>query len=114
MSSSRICVLNAGGLCGPARFGHPERVSASNWRESVATLLSEAGRALAAGQGGQARVALGTCFAYLAIAAKSGDDLAAELLGQLSPRPADELTERFQFAPGELEELDAENKRGGG
>lgn len=74
----------------------------------------DASRALSAGQGSQARVALGTCVAYLEIAAKNGDSLANELLKQLSPRTNDELTERFQFAPGELEELDAESKRGGG
>jgi hypothetical protein len=89
-------------------------VSALNWRESVASLLTEAGRALAAGQDSQARVALGTCVAYLEIAEKGGDTLASDLLRQLIPRTNDELTERFQFAPGELEELDQENKRGGG
>jgi hypothetical protein len=96
------------------RIGILGSVPAPNWRESVASLLSEAGRALAAGQGKQARVALGTCMAYLEIAEKSGDALASDLLRQLSPRSNDELTERFQFAPGELEELDAENKRSAG
>lgn len=80
----------------------------------MASLLSEAGRALAAGQGKQARVALGTCVAYLEIAEKSGDTLASELLRQLSPRAKEEPTERFSFSPGELELLDASNKRTGG
>ena len=96
------------------RIGILKSVPPPNWRESVASLLSEAGRALAAGQGNQARVALGTCVAYLEIAEKSGDALARDLRNLLSARANDELTERFQFAPGELEELDAENKRGGG
>ena len=85
-----------------------------NWRESVAALLTEAGRALAAGQGGQARVALGTCVAYLELAEKSGEHLAKDLLSQLRPRQKEELTERFQFAPGELEGLDRDKKRGDG
>jgi len=89
-------------------------VSALNWRESVASLLMEAGRALAVGQVNQVRVALGTCVAYLEIAEKGGDTMAGDLLRQLRPQLTDELTERFQFAPGELEELEAENKRNGG
>ena len=101
-------------MCKAARIGILHCVSASTWRQSVASLLGEAGRALSAGQDRQARVALGTCVAYLEIAEKSGDALASDLRRVLGPRENEELTERFQFAPGELEELDAEDKRSGG
>ncbi len=77
----------------------------------MASLFTEAGRALAAGQTNQARIALGTCVAYLEIAQKSGDATASELLRQLVPSTNQELTERFSFSPGELERLEAGNRR---
>ncbi len=86
-------------------------VSHLNWRETVSSLLTEAGRSLALGQPNQTRIALGTCVAYLEIAQKSGDAVARELLRQLIPSTNEELTERFSFAPGELERLDAVNKQ---
>ena len=88
-------------------------VSHLNWRETVSSLLTEAGRALSVGQSNQARIALGTCVAYLEIAQRSGDGVARELLRQLVPSTNEELTERFSFSPGELERLEAVNKRVG-
>ena len=89
-------------------------VSHLNWQKTVASLFTEAGRALAAGQANQARIALGTSVAYLEIAQKSGDAVAADLLRQLVASSSPEHTERFSFAPGELEQLEAGNRRAAG
>ncbi len=80
----------------------------------MASLFTEAGRALAAGHTNKARIALGTSVAYLEIAQKSGDAVAADLLRQLVASSSPEHTERFSFAPGELEQLEAVNRRAAG
>ncbi|HYP76272.1 MAG TPA: hypothetical protein VER12_09965 [Polyangiaceae bacterium] len=75
------------------------------WRQHVGEQLIEAGRALSVGNARRANAALGTAFAYLEKARRSGDPEAAALLLQLSVSVSNESTERFSFAPGELEEL---------
>jgi hypothetical protein len=77
------------------------------WREQVAEQLIEAGRALSAGNARRASAALGTAVAYLEKARASGDPHASALMLQLSVSVEVESTERFSFAPGELEQLNA-------
>jgi hypothetical protein len=62
---------------------------------------------LSAGNARRASAALGTAVAYLEKARDSGDANAAALLLQLSVPVNEESTERFSFAPGELEQLRA-------
>jgi hypothetical protein len=82
-------------------------MAALNWRQQVAEQFIEAGRALAAGNARRASAALGTAVAYLEKARSSGDPNASALLLQLSVSVEVESTERFSFAPGELEQLNA-------
>jgi hypothetical protein len=77
------------------------------WRQQVAEQLIEAGRALSAGNARRASAALGTAMAYLEKARASGDPSASALLLEMSASVEVESTERFSFAPGELEELNA-------
>jgi len=77
------------------------------WRQHVGEQLIEAGRALSTGNARRASAALGTAVAYLEKARDSGDSNAAALLLQLSVPVNEESTERFSFAPGELEQLRA-------
>ena len=77
------------------------------WRQQVAEQLLEAGRALSAGSARRASAALGTAMAYLQKARASGDAEASALMLQLKPSEEVERTERFSFAPGELEQLNA-------
>jgi hypothetical protein len=84
---------------------------AVTWRETVASLLAEASRSLTAGNANLAGVALGTVQAYLEKASASGDTVAADLLLQLIPRVQEDPTERFSFAPGEIEKINLEAQR---
>jgi hypothetical protein len=77
------------------------------WRQHVAEQLLEAGNALTAGNLRRANAALGTAVAYLEKARSSGDAGASALLLQLSVSVKEDSTERFSFAPGELEQLNA-------
>ena len=77
------------------------------WREHVAEQLLEAGNALSTGNLRRASAALGTAVAYLEKARRSGDAGASALLLQLGISAKEESTERFSFAPGELEQLNA-------
>jgi hypothetical protein len=93
---------------------HPgivETVPTIVWREHVALQFIEAGRALSSGNARGASVALGTALAYLEKAKAGGDAVASALLLQLSASPKDDdSTERFSFAPGELEQLNVSKK----
>ncbi|MEI9937783.1 MAG: hypothetical protein WDO69_11240 [Pseudomonadota bacterium] len=80
------------------------------WRKHVGEQLIEAGNALSAGNARRASAALGTAVAYLEKARASGDGSASALLLQLSVSVEVESTERFSFAPGELEQLNARKK----
>jgi hypothetical protein len=82
------------------------------WREQVADQLIEAGRALSMGNARRASAALGTAIGYLEKARACGDPVASTLMLQLSVSVEVESTERFSFAPGELEQLNA--RRAGG
>lgn len=93
-----------------SRKGILRIVTGVAWREKVAALLVEAGQTLSAGNSRQAGVVLGTVLAYLEKGRASGDDAAAELLLQLVPRVKEDPTERFSFAPGELEKISGASK----
>ncbi|MEI9950124.1 MAG: hypothetical protein WDO74_14410 [Pseudomonadota bacterium] len=82
------------------------------WRQHVAEHLIEAGNALLAGHARRASAALGTAVAYLEKARANGDAGASALLLHLRVSDNDESTERFSFAPGELEQLNARKKDG--
>jgi len=77
----------------------------SSWRSEVARLLEHCASALRGQNDRQALIAFGTALAYLVKARKSGAVTAAELLSQVNE--IDGPTQRFTFAPGELEELKA-------
>lgn len=77
----------------------------SSWRHEVARLLDHCAAALKAGHDRQALNNFGTAIAYLVKAQAAGSLVAAELLSQLSEVAGDGSTQRFTFAPGELEEL---------
>jgi len=87
-------------------------MAALPWRQHVAEQLIEAGRALEAGNARRASAALGMVVAYLEKARNAGDPNAAALLLQLSVKAHEESTERFSFAPGELEQLNARTRGG--
>jgi hypothetical protein len=96
-------------LAGP---GYPETMSREAWRDAVAAQLGEAARGLTERHDHRVRKALGTCLAYLEKAASRGDPLASDLMRHLRAASAvEQPTERFQFAPGELEEI--KSRRGG-
>jgi hypothetical protein len=80
-------------------------VTQVKWRENVAELLVEVGRQLLARNDRQVVVAMGTALAYLEKADAQGDTQAAELLMSLKRAAHADRTDRFLFAPGELEEI---------
>lgn len=82
------------------------------WRQHVGEQLVEAGHALASGNARRANAALGTAVAYLEKARAAGDPSAAALLLRLTVSANEESTERFSFAPGELEQLNAHRTSG--
>ncbi len=81
----------------------------ATWHAEVARLLEEAAESLRAGRHRRTIVALGTAVAYVQRAGDGGDKFAQELLRHTVAGPKDDPTERFTFAPGELEAL-AEKK----
>jgi hypothetical protein len=80
-------------------------VSQIKWRENVAALLAEVGRELVARNDRRVAMVMGTALAYLEKARDQGDAQAAELLMRLGQATQADHTERFVFAPGELEEI---------
>jgi hypothetical protein len=103
---------NAESVVTPGGPGYPETMPREVWRDEVAELLAEAARALTERHDHRVRKTLGTCLAYLEKAHARGDHFAGELLHQLrSGTAVEQPTERFQFAPGELEEI--KSRRGG-
>jgi len=83
------------------------------WKQQVGEQLIEAGRALSEGNARRANAALGTAVAYLEKARSAGDATAAALMLQLNVERNEESTERFSFAPGELEQLNAARSKSG-
>ncbi|MGC4090372.1 MAG: hypothetical protein QM756_21335 [Polyangiaceae bacterium] len=78
----------------------------SSWRSEVARLLEHCASSLRAKSDHQALVSFGTAVAYLAKAHHGGSVAAGELLSQFNEvMGGDGSTQRFTFAPGELEEL---------
>jgi hypothetical protein len=77
----------------------------SPWQAEVAQLFEYAAQCLRQHQDRQAIVAFGTAVAYLQRAQDEGERTAAELLAQFNEAERDGQTQRFKFAPGELEEL---------
>jgi hypothetical protein len=77
----------------------------TTWRGELSILFSEVVRALEAKQDRQAARALGTAIAYLGKVHARGEPGAEQLVAQLPGTAVENSTERFQFAPGELEEL---------
>lgn len=82
------------------------------WREDVAALLTEMARALRANQDRHAVRALGTVLAYIERLSARGERGAEELLRLLRQSAGEQLTERFSFAPGELEEIKRRHTQG--
>lgn len=75
------------------------------WRTEVARLFEVAAEALRARSDRHAVSAFGTAIGYLHKAQARGDQGAAELLAQVLGASSDGPTDRFTFAPGELEAL---------
>jgi hypothetical protein len=84
---------------------------AVQWRDTVASLLEDVAKALVAQNDRRAVVAIGTALAYLEKARMSGDAEAGYLLTQLRQATQEDRTARFQFIPGELEELKSRRKK---
>ena len=80
-------------------------MSQSPWQIEVAQLFEYAAQCLREHHERQAIVAFGTAIAYLQRAQNAGERTASELLAQFSESERDGQTQRFKFAPGELEEL---------
>lgn len=77
----------------------------TSWQIEVAQLFEYAAECLRQHHERQAVVAFGTAVAYLQRAQDEGERTAAEMLAILGEVDQDGQTQRFRFAPGELEEL---------
>jgi len=77
----------------------------ASWQTEVARLLEEAAEGLRKKRHRRVIVALGTAVAYVQRAGEEGDPFAQELLRHTVANPNNDPTERFTFAPGELEAL---------
>jgi hypothetical protein len=77
----------------------------AQWQAEVARLLEEAAESLRARRHRRTIVALGTAVAYVQRAGEDGDAFAQELLRHTVAGNKEDPTERFTFAPGELEAL---------
>jgi hypothetical protein len=80
-------------------------MSHANWRTDVADLLLQTARAVTARQDKRAIQSLGTALFYLEKARAAGEAGAGEILERLRSEAFENPTERFTFAPGELEEI---------
>ncbi|HET9954771.1 MAG TPA: hypothetical protein VFQ61_09705 [Polyangiaceae bacterium] len=76
----------------------------AEWRSEVARLLEESAAALRNKSDRKCAVAFGTALGYLEKARARGDVMANTLLAQFVLTEEDS-TQRFTFAPGELEAL---------
>lgn len=75
------------------------------WREEVALLMERCARAIRERHDRQAGADFGTAIAYLQRAEDDGERGAVTLLEQVCIARSLDRTERFSFAPGELEIL---------
>jgi hypothetical protein len=77
-----------------------------DWRSEVAKQLEQCAAAIRARTDRAAATSLGTAIGYLQQAEENGDRGAAALLAQTANANKNEdHTQRFSFAPGELEQL---------
>jgi hypothetical protein len=81
------------------------------WREEVASLLERCAASIRAHRDRQAGAEFGTATAYLQRAEDGGDRGAAALLEQVCMASSLDRTERFEFSPGELENLANQGKK---
>jgi hypothetical protein len=86
-------------------------MSHETWRRDVADLLLETGRAIGARHDKRAIQSLGTALFYLEKARAAGEPGAGEILERLRSDAFENPTERFTFAPGELEEITRRERR---
>jgi len=86
-------------------MGYPCGMPKAVWRDEVAKLLEQCAQSVRTRGDRQAASALGTALGYLQRAEQTGDLGALALMGQVRNTQHGENTQRFSFAPGELEEL---------
>ncbi|HEY5959575.1 MAG TPA: hypothetical protein VIV60_23635 [Polyangiaceae bacterium] len=79
------------------------------WQLEVARLFEYCAECLKTHNERQAIVAFGTAIAYLQRAQDEGHRTAVELLQQFDANAGEGQTQRFSFAPGELEKLAKRN-----
>jgi hypothetical protein len=82
-----------------------------DWRSEVAKQLEQCAASIRARTDRVAASSLGTAIGYLKQAEAKGDRGAAALLAQATNVNHDDHTQRFSFAPGELEQLAALSRR---
>lgn len=75
------------------------------WRSEVAQLLEQCAEALRATNDRQAIASFGTVVSYLHRAEDAGDRSAVAILDLVRSGGGDGNTQRFSFAPGELEAI---------
>ena len=93
------------GLCRLVNFRYTQSMSQNAWRNEVALLLESCAASLRAHRDRQAGADLGTAIAYLQRAENDGERSATALLVQAGTVRGDDRTQRFSYAPGELEDL---------
>jgi hypothetical protein len=77
-----------------------------DWRSEVAKQLEQCAAAIRARTDRVATTSFGTAIGYLQQAEEAGDRGAAALLDQAAnAKKNEDHTQRFSFAPGELEQL---------
>lgn len=81
-------------------------MSKDAWREQVATLLESCAACLREHRDRQGAADFGAAMAYLQHAEDEGEKGAVTLLAQVCVARSLDRTERFSFAPGELELLE--------
>jgi hypothetical protein len=77
----------------------------ANWRTDVANLLLQTSRAITTRHDKGAIQSLGSALLHLEKARAAGEAGAGEILDRLRSEAFENPTERFTFAPGELEEI---------
>jgi len=82
-------------------------MSNNAWREDVAQLLERCAACLREHRDRQGAADLGTAMAYLQRAEDEGEKGATTFMAQVCVARSLDRTERFSFAPGELEQLEA-------
>ncbi len=86
-------------------------MSKEAWREEVASLLERCAACLREHRDRQGAADFGAAMAYLQRAEDAGEKGAVTLLAQVCVARSLDRTERFSFAPGELELLNQQSGR---